>query len=119
VPYGYTNVADLYAQDGLGWKAVQRIEKYVRMAREKREKGMVEEDGVGKQSFARTRLHNGPGLGNVRKPKVRLPVAQRGEVEVGMEGGLGISVGVGVGVRSKVDCEGLFGEEVCVRMPPC
>jgi hypothetical protein len=117
VPYGCTSVADLYAQDGLGWKAVQRIEKYARMAREKTEKGTVVEDGVGRQSFARTRLHNGPGLGDVRKLKVRLPVAQRGEVEVGMEGGLGISVGVGV--RSKVGCEGLFGEEVCVRMPPC
>jgi hypothetical protein len=99
VPYGCTSVADLYAQDGLGWKAVQRIEKYARMAREKTEKGTVVEDGVGRQSFARTRLHNGPGLGDVRKLKVRLPVAQRGEVEVGMEGGLGISVGV--------------------RMPPC
>jgi hypothetical protein len=114
VPYGSTSVADFYAQDGLGWKAVQQIEKYARMAREK---GTVVEDGVGKQSFARKRLHNGPGLGDVRKPKVRLLVARREEVEGGMERGLG--VGVGVGVRSKVSCEGLFGEEVCVRMPPC
>jgi hypothetical protein len=97
VPYGCTSSTDFYAQDGLGWKAVQRIEKYARMARKEREKGtVVVEDDVGKQSFARTRLHNGPELGDVRKPKVRLLVAQRGEVEVGMEGGLEISVGVGV-----------------------
>jgi hypothetical protein len=30
-----------------------------------------------------------------------------------------LGIRVGGGVRSKVDCEGLFGEEMCVRMPPC
>jgi hypothetical protein len=96
VLYGCASIADLYVQDGMDWKAVQKVQKYARAAREKR-KGVVLEEGVGRESFAMTRLHNGPGLMDFRRPRVRIPLVRGGELKMEREVSCGVNL-VGVGM---------------------
>jgi hypothetical protein len=130
VPYGYESIADIIVQDGMGWTQVQMVREYA-MENFMREMGMemktktmeveVEVVSVEGKFWCQTRLHNGPGLTDRKRPKVKLAQAcpvRVGRVVVGMEvGGC-----VGVEVWSKASSEGLFtncGEGVCVRLPSC
>jgi hypothetical protein len=125
-PYGCESIADIIVQDCMGWAQVQLVREYA-MEEFMREMGMevklktVEVDVVEEKFWCQTRLHNGPGLTDRKRPKVRLARAcpvRVGRVVVGTKvGGC-----VGVEVRSKASSEGLFtncGEGAHVRLPSC
>jgi hypothetical protein len=78
LPFGCSCIADLFTSiDGLTWSQVKRIEAVARQNPRKRHKLKIwraEPIAVLDLAFwARTRLHNGPGMDRKGLPKVRLP----------------------------------------------
>ncbi|KAJ4376179.1 hypothetical protein N0V83_001460 [Neocucurbitaria cava] len=84
LPAGCTCLADVYAYIYcMTWSGVLALNKIKRASTKKKLKVTVARnnppktvfDGTGSGSFSQTRLHNGPGLTDKRKPKVILPRA--------------------------------------------
>jgi hypothetical protein len=109
VPMGWTCVADIITEvDQMDWSKVENVQKaainsrafltpksrkYPHLALKPKPKPTVDvvsatppmgdpDKGLRKGDFSPTRLHNGPGLTDVKKAKGRLPVAEIGRAGV-------------------------------------
>ncbi|KAF1849395.1 uncharacterized protein K460DRAFT_354247 [Cucurbitaria berberidis CBS 394.84] len=85
LPYGCTTLADVYADVyGMTWSQVLQISDRTKASSKGKIKIKMNKSGSLNSSsaasapsfFSQTRLHNGPGLTDKRKPIVRLPQAQ-------------------------------------------